>query len=159
MFDHRTNIADYVDILARKYDEKGDKHNAVVARVIASNIRNEIDIRPGVGGITTPCHAIIVAMCDHMDASSIREVLAPEMGDKATQRVRVASMWVAKKKLGWGAERLGAEFRRDPSTVTHALKRAEEIRAADGAFKLVTDNATAEEFRCENCQHSLLGNH
>jgi len=156
-FDHRGSIVGFLNEQANKLEVSGQKLIASALRAQASNVAIQMDIRSGARGIASPVDAIIVEICALVGGTNHAEVSAHHGGSEATKRARLAAMWVAKKKLpDWTDEQIAVHFRRDRSTVSHGIKRAELLRDQDANFRAITDNLVKQPMRCENCQHPLL---
>ncbi|WP_119035835.1 helix-turn-helix domain-containing protein [Hephaestia caeni] len=67
---------------------------------------------------------------------------------KALGRGRAAVSWIAREATLRSLPQIGRAMGRDHSTVIHQLRRAEALRAADPAFRRLTDRL-AEEFSGE----------
>lgn len=154
-YDHRSSIVRYMEEEATKFEIAGERGRALTLRAMASNIAAQFDLRTGKDDIASPVHAIINEVCSRFGGTNLVEVLSPTSGGLGVRKVRMAAMWVAKKRLGWSNDRLGDDFRRDGSTVSSGIHRADEIRAADEDFKAVTDQLVSQRIVCENCQHPL----
>lgn len=154
-FDHRSSIVRYLDEQAEAYDKDDQRSRGTVARALASNIKAGLDIVGGLSGIVSPVEIIIRDMCGKFGATGYREVVG-EVQTAIVIQTRFASIWVAKKRLSWSDGRIADAFKRDRSTINHALKRAEEIRGTDPWFKKVTDDALDFDPHCENCQYPLV---
>ena len=156
MFDHRRSIVNYLETQADKYEGNGLKAEATAVRAQASSVRAEIDIEPGRQDIITPAQAITLEVCSRFGAGQrFREVLGGS-GCSEAVRMRFAAMWVIAKRFSWTQEKVGEPFGRDASSVSHALKRAEEIRRDDAEFAAVTDFMVRHTPLCENCQSPLI---
>jgi hypothetical protein len=151
----RSSIVGYLEERAVRHEIKGNRGEATALRVEASNIAAQLDIQAGQDGIISAAQAIIRETVAAFGGVSAAEVTAPSKGSAAAVRVRYAAMWVAKKRLGWGADRLAGDFHRDPSTVTHGVQRADEFRGTDLEFRRITDNLVVAEIRCEHCLVAL----
>lgn len=156
-FDHRASIVAFLTDQANALELGGQKTSATLLRAQASNVAIQMDIAAGAQGIVSPVDAIILQACAAFGGTNYREVTAPHGGNQGTKRTRLAAMWVAKKRLlGWTDDMLATHFRRDRSTVAQGIRRAEEIRGTDNAFKRITDNLVEHSMlRCEHCQHAL----
>jgi chromosomal replication initiation ATPase DnaA len=154
-FDHRGSIVRYIDEQANKLATVGRREVATVLRATALSITAKIDIEPGKGGIASPVDAIGLEVCANLGEAMLRDILMKDRSE-GVMRSYFGTVWVAKKRLGWSNESIGDHLDRDASTISHALKRAEEIRAADPEFRKITDELTRREVRCENCQAPLL---
>lgn len=75
------------------------------------------------------------------------DALLRKRGGRDVERCRVAVMWTARLVIESRDRRsysaLGRTFRRDHSTVIAAVRRADELRAADDEFRYLTDRVTA----------------
>jgi chromosomal replication initiation ATPase DnaA len=154
-FDHRASIVRYMDEQASKLASCGRRDEATLLRATASSISAKIDIEPGKAGIASPVDAICLEVCSNIGGAMLRDILSKDRSESA-MRCYFGTVWVAKKRLGWSNESIGDHLDRDASTISHALKRAEEIRAGDAAFRKITEELTSREIRCEHCQHPLL---
>lgn len=155
-FDHRGSILKYLEQQATGFEVSQRKDIASALRATASSIAAEIDIQQGKQGIATPISAIIYETVAAFGGVSYQEVIGPTKGSTATQRVRFAAIWLVKKRMGCGDEKLEVEFHRERSTINSGFHRAEQLRVEDLEFKRITDNLLAQEMRCENCLHPLL---
>jgi chromosomal replication initiator protein len=61
----------------------------------------------------------------------------------AVARPRMVVMYLARTLFGVTLERIGAAFRRDHTTVLHAVRRVADLRASDAATR--SDLAALEE--------------
>jgi hypothetical protein len=156
-YDHRASIVGYLNDQATSFELKGHKNVADVLRAQASNISIQMDVRQGTQGIASPVDAIILECCAAFGGTNHLEVTGSHGGNDATKRVRIAAMWVAKKRLRtWTDDQLANHFKRDRSSVSHGVKRGEELRTIDLQFRRITDRlADHPPLRCENCQHAL----
>jgi hypothetical protein len=155
VFDHRASIVRYLESQATKFEVSDQRDEATALRATASSVAALLDITAGVNGIACPVTAIIREVAAQLGGANHAEVIAPSRGSLAAIRIRFAAMWVAKKRLGWSDERLETGFRRERSTITHGIERADEIRASDEEFRVVTDALVTQEIRCEHCQMPL----
>lgn len=155
-FDHRGSIVAFMLRQANRFEETEQREAATALRATASSISAEIDISAGKQGIASPMDAIIIEVCRHIEGAQPNAVLARDRSEPAT-RAYFAAVFVAKRRLGWTNDCIGKHVDRDPSTISAALKRADEIRGEDEAFRELTDELTRREMRCENCRAHLVG--
>lgn len=156
-FDHRASIVGYLNEQANAFEVGGQKEVAICLRAQASNVAIQMDIKQGAQGIASPVDAIILECCAAFGGTNHAEVTAAHGGSNAAKQVRIAAMWVAKQRLKtWSDDQLATHFRRDRSSVSHGVKRGDEIRSSDSTFRRITDNLVEHPtLRCENCQYAL----
>ena len=68
------------------------------------------------------------------------------MGAESQRRVHVyprwAAMYVAAKHYGYSLQQIGRRFRRDHTSVGHAVRQAAKLRETDGEIRDLIDRAT-----------------
>lgn len=152
----RASIVAYHERQAAKLEASGQRGEATAIRAIASSIAAGLDVSAGRRGVACPVTAIIREVAPRFIGASFAEIVAPSRGSLVTIRARFAAMWVAKKRLGWSDERLEPGFRRERSTITHGVERAEQLRAEDDGFREITEHLVELEIRCEHCDAALV---
>lgn len=154
-FDHRKSIATYLDSRADTHESKGSKDIALALRIESSNVKALLDVHPRADDIMSPVQAIIrqVGRAFH---TRYDEIVAEGKQSVHVAKVRAAAMWVAKKRLKWSNPQLAVDFRRDQSTISHNVAKANSLRAVDLEFRRITDNLLIEDIRCEHCQAALV---
>lgn len=154
-FDHRASIVAYLEGVASKLELQKRGEDASLIRAQASSIAAEIDIVPGVNGISSAGHAVAREIAARLGGTNAREILGTDT-TKAAVRARYAAIYVLRQRMNWTQERIGKEIGdRNPSSISSALQRAEEMRGTDPEFKALTDELGATSVVCENCQHPL----
>lgn len=82
--------------------------------------------------------AIIQAVCATADCTRF-DIMSDRRGEHLST-ARYAAYWLAKKLTALSVATIGRVIgQRDHTTILYGLQRAEELRAADPQFRLVTD--------------------
>lgn len=149
-YDHRASIIGYIESQA----SKKDSIVAIELRALASSIAAEIDIEAGARGTASPAHHIVKQVASLFD-TTLHDILSSSQGH-AVLPARYAAMWLVKSLLGWSDASIGAIFNRSDSAVSNGLARANELRATDPRFQLITDNIKNQNLVCEHCLTELI---
>lgn len=74
---------------------------------------------------------------------AVHRLVGPER-TRALSRARFAFSWAAQQRLAATKRMIGAELgQADHTSAVHAIKRAEQLRASDQAFRNLTDRLVA----------------
>jgi len=146
----RAAVVGYMESQAKKFEQGGQADEATALRATATSVAAGLYHAAGQRGIASAVTAIILQVAAETGAS-FDEVVGPTRGCESAVRARQAAMWIAKKRLGWSNEVLAQDSHRDPSTSSHGVDRAEDLRSNDDDFRALTDRLRAEEIRCEHC--------
>lgn len=150
--DHRASIAAFLDRLADDHAAKGLGRTAASAlRAASSSVAAMLDIQPGARDIASPTHHLVHQCCAALSpAVTVADVLSHSKVPEVA-RVRFAASYVAKQRFMWSDQRLGEVFLRDRSSISNALKRAEDFRIIEDLFREATDTLSAQALHCEHC--------
>lgn len=136
----RASIIAYLQKHADRKERAGQVTTATEIRAVASAIKAELDNPEKVTRRERVGTLIWDVVAERFPGVSRREILGRDMGGTIV-RARITAIWAARQLIPEMSRRELASYfgDRDVTTIDNAIERADEWRADDEDFRLMTD--------------------